>query len=174
MLDSKLFIECICAPGFSVGAAHFWRKNQSAASGFARFRSAAARVLSSDRGGLLLQAVDSGVSDPASWQVVSRRPLDPAWTAELQFAEYAAMTLRSNAISVSKGLTLLGREPGTSVGSMQRRWPCTNPQKKRAAHSLGQMHFSVSGLCRSGGSCRNRSDHPAGWVSARCRNHRSL
>lgn len=134
MLDSKLFIECICAPGFSVGARALLAEKTNLRLLVLPASDPQPRV-SFHRigGGLLLQAVDSGVSDPASWQVVSRRPLDPAWTAELQFAEYAAMTLRSNAISVSKGLTLLG----AGTGHVSRVDAATLALRKSAKEARG-------------------------------------
>lgn len=113
MADSKLFVECICAPGFSDGARALLAGKPNLRllvmpTGNPEPRASFHRI----GGGLLVQNSDPGVSEPASWQVVSQRPLPSDWIPELRFAEFAAMMLRSNAISVSRGLTLLGAGTG--------------------------------------------------------------
>ncbi len=113
IVDSKLFVECIVAPGFSSRARELLHPKANLRllampSGTPEPSVVFHRV----GGGILAQSVDPGVSDPAGWSVVSRRPIDPSWKDDLLFAEFAAMTLRSNAIAVSRGLTLLGAGTG--------------------------------------------------------------
>ncbi len=111
--ESKLFVECIAAPSFSVGACGlFGSKTNLRLLRIPTGSPEPGVVFHRVGGGLLAQAVDPGVSDPTDWKVVSKRPIDPSWIEELRFAELAAMTLRSNAISVSRGLTLCGAGTG--------------------------------------------------------------
>lgn len=113
IVASKLFVECIVAPGFS---------DQARATLSDRINLRLLQVpidppeptqqLHRIGGGLLVQGPDEGLSTPQSWRVVSQRAIPSDWICELQFAELCAKLLRSNAISITKQLTLIGAGSG--------------------------------------------------------------
>jgi phosphoribosylaminoimidazolecarboxamide formyltransferase/IMP cyclohydrolase len=113
LLDSKLFVECIIAPGFTDGARRLLGSKVNLRLVIAPAGSPLPTTqLHRIGGGLLLQSSDPGVGDPADWKLVTRRPLEPGWLAELAFAMHAASLLRSNAIAITADRTLLGAGTG--------------------------------------------------------------
>lgn len=113
ILDAKLFVECIVAPGFSPAAVELL-------SGKASLRLVAAPAgdpapaLHVHRigGGLLVQHCDPGVNETADWKVVTQRAISDAAADELHFAMHSANLLRSNAIAITKDRTLIGAGTG--------------------------------------------------------------
>lgn len=64
-------------------------------------------------GGLLVQSVDEiAADDPASWQIVSQRQPTPEQLAALRFAWTACAFVKSNAIVLVQGQTLVGMGAG--------------------------------------------------------------
>lgn len=113
ILDAKLFVECIVAPGFSTTAVELL-------SGKANLRLIAAPdgdpapALHVHRigGGLLVQKCDPGIGEFADWKVVTQRGLADGVREELSFAMHAANLLRSNAIAITADRTLIGAGTG--------------------------------------------------------------
>ncbi len=111
--DAKLFVECIVAPGFAEEALAILRQRE------------ALRLLQAPPGnpnpswhghriggGMLVQEVDQGLADPASWRVVTKRQPEAGWLDELAFAMRAAAVLKSNAIAITRDRMLLGAGTG--------------------------------------------------------------
>lgn len=113
IVSSKLFVECIVAPSVSEGARSVLaeRVNLRLLT-VPNSHPVMAQQLHRISGGLLLQESDEGVSLVSDWRTVSQRAVEPAWMIELQFAELCAKLLRSNAISISQNLTLIGAGSG--------------------------------------------------------------
>jgi len=113
ILSSKLFVECIVAPSFSAGARSLLdeRLNLRLLS-VPNIYPSSSPQLHRISGGLLVQCSDEGISLLTDWRTVSQRALDPDWMIELQFAELCAKLLRSNAISITQNLTLVGAGSG--------------------------------------------------------------
>jgi phosphoribosylaminoimidazolecarboxamide formyltransferase/IMP cyclohydrolase len=111
--SSKLFVECIVAPGFDPVARDELAKKENlrlfeVPGGSPEPAWHAHRI----GGGLLVEASDPGLGDLAEWKVVTRRQLDKGWQDELAFAMRAAMLLKSNSIAVTKNRRLLGAGAG--------------------------------------------------------------
>ncbi len=110
---SKLFVECIAAPGFEPEARAELEAREnlrllqvppgSPLPGFSAHRVG---------GGMLVQETDPGIDDPRTWRVVTKKQLQPGWLDELAFAMRIAVILKSNAIAVTKGFSLLGAGTG--------------------------------------------------------------
>lgn len=64
------------------------------------------------RGGFLLQTPDALDEDPATWRVVTQRPLSDVERAELAFAWRVVKHVKSNAIVISSDYTLRGMGAG--------------------------------------------------------------
>lgn len=112
--DSKLFVECVIAPGFADAAHDVLRDRTnlrlveappgSPLPGWVSHRIG---------GGLLVQTPDPGpYAEKTELSVVSRRGLAPGWEEELRFAAHAAAALKSNAIAISREHCLLGAGTG--------------------------------------------------------------
>ncbi|MEO1171560.1 MAG: bifunctional phosphoribosylaminoimidazolecarboxamide formyltransferase/IMP cyclohydrolase [Myxococcota bacterium] len=111
--ESKLFVECIVAPGFSDEAREVFAKRENLRLVEVPMNDPAPRW-SAHRigGGMLVQQTDSGIGDPSSWSVVTAKPLEDGWRDELAFAMKATMTLKSNSIAVTRGRMMLGAGAG--------------------------------------------------------------
>ncbi|MEM6730029.1 MAG: bifunctional phosphoribosylaminoimidazolecarboxamide formyltransferase/IMP cyclohydrolase, partial [Myxococcota bacterium] len=111
--ESKLFVECIVAPGFSDEAREVFSKRENLRLVQVPMTDPAPRW-SAHRigGGMLVQETDPGLSDPTSWNVVTQKQLEDGWLAELAFAMRASMTLKSNSIAVTRGRMMLGAGAG--------------------------------------------------------------
>lgn len=111
--DSKLFVECIVAPGFSAEAREVFAKRENLR--LVRVPEGdPAPAWSAHRigGGMLVQQSDPGLSDPSGWDVVTDKKLEAGWLDELAFAMRATMTLKSNSIAVTRGRMMLGAGAG--------------------------------------------------------------
>lgn len=111
--ESKLFVECIVAPGFNAGAREVFAKRENLRlvqmpAGDPSPRWSAHRI----GGGLLVQQTDPGLDSESAWTVATETKLQDGWSAELAFAMRAAMTLKSNAIAVTRGRMMLGAGAG--------------------------------------------------------------
>lgn len=110
---SKLFVECIAAPSFDAAAKDIL---------IARENLRLVEVPHGDPtpalhthrigGGMLVQEVDMGISDPHTWQVVTEKKVSALWLQELAFAMRAVAVLKSNAIVITREMMLLGAGAG--------------------------------------------------------------
>lgn len=113
VLASKLFVECIAAPGFSEGA-----KSALAARRNLRLVAVPAGDPAPTShfhrigGGLLVQDPDLGPTDTAQWEVVTEQALPPDMKEEMAFAMRAVACLKSNAVCVTSERTLRGAGAG--------------------------------------------------------------
>ena len=110
---AKLFVECIAAPEFTAEAVAEFKDREN----LRLFKVPAGSplpTLSAHRigGGLLVQETDPGIENPSAWRCVTKKQLAPGWQDELAFAMRIAWVLKSNAIAVTKDLTLLGAGTG--------------------------------------------------------------
>jgi phosphoribosylaminoimidazolecarboxamide formyltransferase/IMP cyclohydrolase len=113
IIDSRLFVECIIAPGFDEGARARFADRQNLRLVVAPPGDPAPQLhFHRIGGGLLVQDCDPGLGDPSEWRVVSRRGLSPGDLDELVFAMHAAMLCKSNAITVTRDKMLLGAGAG--------------------------------------------------------------
>ena len=110
---SKVFVECIVAPGFADDALAELKKRENlrlfvVPKGDPTPKFHAHRI----GGGMLVQQADLPHIDPTTWQVVTHKALEATWINELAFAMKAAAVLKSNAIAVTAQQTLLGAGAG--------------------------------------------------------------
>jgi phosphoribosylaminoimidazolecarboxamide formyltransferase / IMP cyclohydrolase len=139
IIDSKLFVECIVAPGFSDEARALLAKRENL-----RLLqvpvSDPTPVLSMHRigGGLLVQQTDPGVAPFRDWHVVTEKQLSPAWQQELAFAMRACMLQKSNAVVICKDLSLRG----AGAGQMSRVDATEQCIKKAGLTSAGSFMAS--------------------------------
>jgi phosphoribosylaminoimidazolecarboxamide formyltransferase / IMP cyclohydrolase len=134
MQAAKLFVECIAAPAFSQDAMAELKKKENlrlfvVAPGNPAPRHHAHRI----SGGLLVQEPDAPETDTSAWKVVTRKPLEESWLAELDFAMKAATLLKSNAIALTHGQALLG----AGAGQMSRVDAAEQAIKKAGAAARG-------------------------------------
>jgi phosphoribosylaminoimidazolecarboxamide formyltransferase/IMP cyclohydrolase len=114
---SRLFVECIVAPGFSDGAVEILgrKKNLRILEGRAPADPAALDV-KRVRGGVLVQDRQPPATIGESWQVVTRRAPTDGELADLRFAWRAVRSVKSNAIVLARE----GRTIGIGAGQMSR------------------------------------------------------
>lgn len=113
ILSSRLFVECIVAPGFAPGAREVLARRK-------RLRLVRVPGEGPDPawtthgigGGFLLQEVDPGPGPGDDWEIVTGDAPEGDWRRELGFAMRAVQTLRSNAIAVVRDRTLVGAGMG--------------------------------------------------------------
>ena len=132
--ETKLFVECIVAPGFEPKCLEEFgaRKNlrlfeverKSTPQGYHAHRIS---------GGMLAEVNDSGILNPAQWECVTETKLKEGWLEELAFAMHAVAKLKSNAIAITKNLALLG----CGAGQMSRVDACEQAIKKAGQSTQG-------------------------------------
>ena len=115
---SKIFLECIIAPGFSEGALEILKKKKDlrllAWPGMALPRTDDL-VFRSVVGGFLVQEADRVVSWSDEWRVIGEAP-DASVRADLALAWTICARLKSNAIAIACG----GRTVGLGMGQVNR------------------------------------------------------
>ena len=125
--ETKLFVECIVAPGFSEEALEAFsvRKNLRL---FEVGATHSGEYYHAHRitGGMLVEAADPGLNDINDWQCVTETPLQEGWLEELAFAMHAVANLKSNAIAITSSKSLLG----CGAGQMSRVDACEQAIKK--------------------------------------------
>ena len=134
ILEKKLFVECIAAPGFDEEAKELLAKKKN----LRLFEVPAGNpdpALHMHRigGGMLVQQTDDGLSDPTSWECVTEKKLEDGWLDELAFAMRAVATLKSNAITVTHRKSLRG----AGAGQMSRLDACEHALKKAGDDTKG-------------------------------------
>lgn len=133
---SKLFVECIVAPGFSAGARELLasKKNLRVLEGTAPL-GAGAYDLRSVRGGLLVQDRAVARESETVWKVVSRREPTAQEMQDLRFAWKAVASVKSNAIVLARD----GATIGIGAGQMSRvdSSALAVLKAKNAGHSTG-------------------------------------
>ena len=114
---SSLFVECVVAPEFSVGALEILgrKKNLRVLEGRARW-SAGALDYKRVRGGLLVQQRPPAVIDATGWTIVSARAPTEEEQRDLLFAWRAVASVKSNAIVLARD----GATIGIGAGQMTR------------------------------------------------------
>ncbi|HTP69959.1 MAG TPA: bifunctional phosphoribosylaminoimidazolecarboxamide formyltransferase/IMP cyclohydrolase [Dongiaceae bacterium] len=135
---SKLFVECIVAPGFADRAQEIFaaKKNlrllQLPQGGFEHDKSLQLKRIS---GGVLIQQPDLGSLSTRELRVVTKRAPSPAELADLHFAWKVCKHVKSNAIVFAKeGATL-----GVGAGQMSR----VDSVKIAVAKAQQSLHGSV-------------------------------
>ena len=134
ILEKKLFVECIAAPGFDEEAKELLAKKKN----LRLFEVPAGNpdpALHMHRigGGMLVQQTDAGLSDPSEWACVTEKQLEDGWLDELAFAMRAVATLKSNAITVTHNKSLRG----AGAGQMSRLDACEHALKKAGDGTKG-------------------------------------
>jgi len=116
---SEIFLEVIVAPRFEPGALELLARKPSLRVVVDEGLASPARPgleLRSAGGGLLLTTADVGADDPAGWPAVTVRPPSAAELAALDFAWRVCRHVKSNAIVLARG----GSVVGVGAGQMSR------------------------------------------------------
>ena len=112
----KTFYEIVIAPGYEADALELLKsKKDLRILDMKPLQSGQSSVPLDFRrvgGGLLVQTQDIAFEDPAIWQVVTKRQPTPEEFKSLAFAWKVAKHVKSNAIVLAKGTTLLGMGAG--------------------------------------------------------------
>jgi phosphoribosylaminoimidazolecarboxamide formyltransferase/IMP cyclohydrolase len=137
--ESKLFVECIVAPGFQPEALALLKQREN----MRLFQVGAGNPHPSYHahrigGGLLVEEADSGLNPAEEWRVVTHTPLQEGWLEELRFAMTACLVLKSNAITV----TSQQRLRGAGAGHMSRVDATMQALSKAGAHAQGAFMAS--------------------------------
>jgi phosphoribosylaminoimidazolecarboxamide formyltransferase/IMP cyclohydrolase len=122
--EPNRFIECVIAPGYSMAALHLlttrpsWKKSVRLlkTGPLDEDLSARALTLRDVDGGVLVQTRDRSQDDFRAARVVTKRVLTSAEMADLQFAWIVCKHVKSNAIVLAKGGTVVG----VGAGQMSR------------------------------------------------------
>ena len=133
IVESGLFVECIAAPGFDAAARDVLasRKNLRLLD-IPPGDPTPVRLIHAVGGGVLVQDADTG-PNPSTWKAVTRARVGEDQWAELEFAMRAVAILKSNAICVTRGLTLRG----AGAGLMSRIDACRLALQKAGAEARG-------------------------------------
>lgn len=136
ILASKLFVECIAAPGFSdeARASLATRRNLRLVA-VPPGDPAPADHLHRIGGGLLVQNVDPGPTGGDDWEVVTEKAPAPDMKDEMVFAMRTAASLKSNAVCVTSDRTLRG----AGAGLMSRIDACRLALEKAGDFSNGAV-----------------------------------
>jgi len=132
--ETKLFVECIAAPEFTREALEALAKRTNlrllrVPKGDPMPRWHAHRI----GGGMLVEEVDVGPTDPTAWEVVTEKKLETGWLEELAFTMRAVAALKSNAIAITKDRALRG----AGTGQMSRVDATEHAIKKAGEHCKG-------------------------------------
>jgi len=133
---SKLFVECIAAPGFDEKALGELKARENLRlfvmpPGDPAPRYHAHRI----GGGFLVEQTDAHQWDPGAWTCVTTQTVPAPWRAELAFAMQAAAVLKSNAIAITKDRQLLG----AGAGQMSRVDAVEQAIKKAGSRVAGSF-----------------------------------
>jgi phosphoribosylaminoimidazolecarboxamide formyltransferase / IMP cyclohydrolase len=136
ILDSRLFVECVVAPGFTDDALALLADRPNVRLLAVDAQGPAPRpVVHAVGGGLLVADPDPGPPPPAEWRVVTERRPDDAILGEMAFAMGAAALLTSNAVCVTSDRTLRG----AGAGLMSRIDACRLALEKAGEHARGAV-----------------------------------
>jgi phosphoribosylaminoimidazolecarboxamide formyltransferase/IMP cyclohydrolase len=141
MAEGERFLECVIAPEFddeALATLTNWKKNvRLLRTGELTARSPDEAALDYRRvdGGLLVQTRDEGHDDPATWKVVTERQPTDAERAALWFAWLACKHVKSNAITLAHGTTLVG----VGAGQMSRVMSVEIAIRKAGAKAKGSV-----------------------------------
>ncbi|MCB9795215.1 MAG: bifunctional phosphoribosylaminoimidazolecarboxamide formyltransferase/IMP cyclohydrolase [Alphaproteobacteria bacterium] len=117
LAKSKLFVEVICAPGYTPEAAErLQRRKACRVMQPAVSPPAPAPVIRSIAGGLLVQGPDTAGADVSEWRCVTEAAPTEAQLADLAFAWKACKHVKSNAILFATD----GATVGVGAGQMNR------------------------------------------------------
>jgi len=116
---SKLFVECIAAPGFSAEARARLAAKKNLRLVEVRATRSGAR-LRSVSGGWLLQSDDDQLWSAEGWKVVTKRSPDAEQERGLRFGWAVAKHVKSNAIVFARGTADGGQTLAVGAGQMSR------------------------------------------------------
>lgn len=129
---SKIFLECIIAPGYSAEALEVLRKKENV-----RVLQLPGRIHSAAKefdvrrvsGGLLVQERDFAITQ--EMRVVTKRAPSPDELASLEFGWRVAKHVKSNAIVLSRGQQTMGLGAGqmSRIDSLKLAWMKMNQQQ---------------------------------------------
>ncbi len=129
---SKIFLECVIAPGFSAEALEIFKKKENLRLlHLPSVITAAAREFDVKRvsGGLLVQEKD--IAQPSDYKVVSKRAPTPEEMTSLKFAWPVAKHVKSNAIVLARAVQTVGLGAGqmSRIDSLKLAWMKLNQQQ---------------------------------------------
>lgn len=135
---AELFLECVVAPSFAPQALATLRKkkNLRLISGSFTPPKETRKILTSIRGGYLLQTEDNAITEPKNWQATNDITCTQQELGELKFALTVAKHVKSNAIVLVKD----GHTVGIGAGQMSRIDACELALKK-----ADQAGFDLNG-----------------------------
>ncbi len=114
---TKLFLECVVAPGCEPAAAEILQKKGNVrVLVLPDLRGGAPALVKDIAGGFLVQAADTVLTPISDWQIVTTAQPTEAQLAELLFAWKICKHVKSNAIVVAKDRTTIG----VGAGQMNR------------------------------------------------------
>ncbi len=126
----KLFVEAIAAPSFSEGALRILTTKKNLRLVKVSGTGESDLVVRSITGGLLAQTPDTGIVDPASLQVVTKRAPSADELSALTFGWKVCKHVKSNAIvyaragqSLTVGAGQMSRVDSVKVGAMKAKLP---------------------------------------------------
>jgi phosphoribosylaminoimidazolecarboxamide formyltransferase/IMP cyclohydrolase len=122
LMDGQRFVECVIAPGYdpaALVALTRWKKNVRLLKTGPLTGQPQGLDYRRVDGGLLVQTRDVGADDPATWQVVTKRPPTDAERAALRFAWLVCKHVKSNAIVLASGGVQPRRSQVVGVGAGQ-------------------------------------------------------
>ncbi|MEL6821632.1 MAG: bifunctional phosphoribosylaminoimidazolecarboxamide formyltransferase/IMP cyclohydrolase, partial [Calditrichota bacterium] len=118
LLMSKIFFECIIAPGFSPAALEILKKKKN----IRLLKLHADRVRKGDKelkslnGAFLMQQPDHSMLNPKEWKIVSKKKPGRAVLKEMEFAWKVCKHVKSNAIVLTRDMEIYG----VGAGQMSR------------------------------------------------------
>ena len=112
----KVFLEVVVAPSYSPAARELLCRKKNlrvlVLPGISEKPDDCAQEFKRVNGGLLVQDRDAGVVDPGAVRTVTRKAVDPALEADLEFAMKVCKHVKSNAIVMARDLQTVGIGPG--------------------------------------------------------------
>ncbi|MGH1363018.1 MAG: bifunctional phosphoribosylaminoimidazolecarboxamide formyltransferase/IMP cyclohydrolase [Calditrichia bacterium] len=117
-LMSKIFFECVIAPGFSPAALEILKKKKNIRllKLHADSVSKGEKELKSINGGYLMQQPDHSMLNPKAWKVVTKKKPSSNAMREMEFAWKICKHVKSNAIVLTRDMEIFG----VGAGQMSR------------------------------------------------------
>jgi len=138
VLAGERFVECLVAPGYDPEALTLlksWKKNVRLLTVDALTGPPQGLDLRRIDGGLLVQTRDLGTTPVAEWTSVAERSPTPQELASLAFAWTVCKHVKSNAIALAQGTTLVG----VGAGQMSRVLAVEIAIRKAGSHAKGSV-----------------------------------
>ena len=141
LANGDFFVEAIVAPDFSDSAREIlttkpkWKKNVRLIKVGELEIAKPTWEIRHILGGLLVQGADNQPDDPTAWTVATEKQPDPSLMQELQFGWSMVRFVKSNAITLSKDLMLVG----VGAGQMSRVDSVEISIRKAGERSVGSI-----------------------------------